>query len=113
MPLVDELEVRVEAVVGVATAVVLKRPAFVWRIDGPADRGAVGLRVDVPVLVDVVADVEEEVEIVPLGHPAVDVEVARRVLGAGDEREADAIRRPVGAVFVRPIGERLPVQVKP
>ena len=90
--LVDQLEVRVAPVVRVPGAVVGERARLVRGFDTAPDfRAGRRLGVVVSVLVDVVPDVEDEIKVIPLGDSRVDVEVAGRVLGSGDERAAQAL----------------------
>ena len=48
----------------------------------------------VRVFVEVVPEVEHRVQVVPLRDPPVDVEVAERQVGTGDEREPDVVGAP-------------------
>ena len=90
---VHRLDVGVAVVLGVAGAVLLEGAALPERIEVAADVGAgrLSLRGDVGSLVDVVAQVEEKVEILSLGDPRVGVEVAGVELGARADREADPL----------------------
>ena len=92
---VQQGEVGVAAVEGVAAVVVLALHAVAERIHRPADVGAGRLLAgrDLRRLVDVVAEVQHEVDVVHLGDGAVGVEEPRVVLGARDDREPHG---PVG-----------------
>ena len=64
-------------------------------------------------LVDVVAEVEQEVEVVALGDARVRVEEARVELRARHHREREGGRPGSGSVRVRPTGESLAEAAKP
>ena len=91
----DGLDVGVAAVLGVAGPVVVERAALVERVERPPDVPARGLarRRRLGCLVDPVAEVEHERDVVALGQSGVGVEVARVVLGARHLAEADRRRR--------------------
>ena len=93
MEAVDLLQVGVRLVLGVPGPVVGERGGLLVRTrraiePGPVPVAAVG------VLVEVVAEVQHRVQVVPLGDPPVDVEVAERQVGAGDEGEPDVVGTP-------------------
>jgi hypothetical protein len=96
----ERLDVGVAVVLPVARPVLVERAALAERIEVAADAGPgrLALGRDVGGLVDVVAEVEQEVEVVALGDPPVGVEVARVVLRAGAGREA----QPIGVGAQRP-----------
>src|SRR5690349_18510102 len=73
---VHRLRVGIGAVLGIARPVVGQRHALVERLERPADIGAGRLRAlrYLARLVDVVAQVEHEIEVVALSHPPVAVE---------------------------------------
>jgi hypothetical protein len=90
---VGALQVRVRLVLRVAVAVVLERGDLPRRVRaGIAARGRVDVR---RVLVDVVAEVQDDVQIL-LGQVVVGREVAVLVLRARDEREGHRVERGAG-----------------
>ena len=108
---VDLLEVGIGLVLGVADPVVgqggdlLVGPYRPRR--GEAGSVAVGA---VRVLVEVVAEVEHRVQVVPLRDPPVDVEVAEGQVRAGDEREPHVVGiagQGLRPAHRRPFPERL------
>ena len=89
----DGLEVRVVTVIGVTSTVISERDDLAHGLDASADR-----RIAVAVggeLVDVVAEVDDGVEVRAIGEAAIDVEVARRVVRAAHLPEAKALRTAV------------------
>ena len=95
---VKGLDVRVAAVLRVAGPVLGERPALPVGLERAADVGAGRLPRGglVGGLVDVVAEVQEEVEVAALGDPRVGVEVAGVELRARAGREAHPLRAGAG-----------------
>ena len=87
------LEVGIRLVLRVPGPVVREGGDLLVRLGRPPEPGAVAV-VAVRVLVEVVPEVEDGVEVVPLRDPPVHVEVAERQVGAGDERQPDMVRVP-------------------
>jgi len=86
-------QVRVLVVVGVAGAVVLQIDAFVVGRVGTPDVGPDGLRRGRAVgdLVDVVTEMQDEVQVVPLRDAPVPVEEPGRVLRARHHRDPEVV----------------------
>jgi hypothetical protein len=82
-------EVGVEAVLAVAGAVVGQAHDLVGGVVGPVAAPAAAF-------VEVVAEVQDGVEVVALGDGGVGVEVAGRVVRAGDDGEAEPVDGTVG-----------------
>jgi hypothetical protein len=81
----DVLQVDVAAIKGVAASIILQRDQLCVRLYRPLDR-----RIVVAVageLVNVVAKVDDGVEIGAVGEAAIDVEVSGRVIGAAHLRK--------------------------
>ena len=93
MEAVDLLQVGVRLVLGVAGPVVGERGRLLVRTRRPIEPRPVPVAA-VRVLVEVVAEVQHRVQVVPLGDPPVDVEPAERQVGAGDEGEPDVVGIP-------------------
>jgi hypothetical protein len=77
------LEIWVGAIGGVANSVVAQGDCLSPRLRDPEEPAAFAIHA-VLELVDVVADVDDSIEIRSVGDAAVDIEVARRVVGAAD-----------------------------
>ena len=88
----QRLQVRIQAVQAVAAAVVVQRDNFGRRVGDERARFDIGIRVrQILVLVDVVAHVAPEVEVVHLGEHVVHVEVAKAPVGARHHGVVDAV----------------------
>ncbi len=87
--LVRGLKIGVEAVVLVAAPVVFEREDLVRRI-----HRAVLAILAVPILVDVIAQVQHEIEVRLFGDMAIHVEIAVRVVRAAHHAEAEAVDGP-------------------
>jgi diguanylate cyclase (GGDEF)-like protein/PAS domain S-box-containing protein len=104
----DALHVGVEPVVGVAAPVVLEASTLVGWIHLPTDLWSDRLPVVGRVLVDVVAEMEDEVDLLSIGDPSVSVEVAGRVLGARACREPEVLGgrgERLGSAYFGPLPE--------
>ena len=105
----DLLEVGIRLVLRVPGPVVREGGDLLVRLGHPPEPGPVAV-VAVRVLVEVIPEVEDGVEIVPLGDPPVHVEVPEGQVGAGDEGQPDMVRVPrqgLRPAHRRPLPERL------
>jgi hypothetical protein len=90
---VKSLEIEIATVLRVALAIVGQRAALVPGLERAADICPRCLRRGRRVrrLVDVVAEVQHEVDVLALSQPAIDVEVAGVELGTRDKSESGVV----------------------
>ncbi len=99
------LQHRICLVLGMTHPVVAERHNFHGRLMIAADFLArlTAIAVD-PILIDIVAKVDDRVEVAPLGNGVIDVEIAKREIRAGDDGEFH--RRLAGSCSRAGTGDR-------
>ena len=99
---VQRLKIRVEPVGGVAQAIVGQRHHLVRRFDDPAGNGVFQTGIMTAIIfIEIVAAMDDQVDIVAHGGMAIGVEEAKGHVGAGEEADAEArhitLRQGAGA----------------
>ena len=82
------LQVRVGSVLGVAGAVIVEGDDLAIGLRDPPETRAVTVA-NVRVLVDIVAEVQDGIEVGAVGNAAIRIEVAGRKVGARGDRETN------------------------
>ena len=99
---VQGLKIRVEPVGGVAQAIVGQRHHLVRRFDDPARNGVFQTGIMTAIIfIEIVAAMDDQIDIVAHGGMAIGVEEAKGHVGAGEEADAEArhitLRQRAGA----------------